>query len=63
MNKYSITGLKEENERIQEVNKTRKELSLSRKKKYNPIKSFIYEDAESIKRAFFLFRKRLNDLK
>jgi hypothetical protein len=60
LNKYSITGLEGENDRIQEVDKTRQELSLSRKKKYNPIKSFVFGDADGIDRAFFLFRKRLN---
>lgn len=59
LNKYSITGLEGEDQRIQEVNKTRDELNLSRKKTYSPIKSFVFEDTEGIERAFFLFRNRL----
>jgi len=57
LNKYSITGLEGENDRIQEVDKTRQELSLSRKKRYNPIKSFVFGDADGIDRAFFSLQR------
>ena len=61
LNQYSITGLEGENGRIsvEEVDKKRKELNLSRKNEYNPLKSFVFMDSEGLERAVFLFRKRL----
>nr|AAS21431.1 hypothetical protein 005-08 [Oikopleura dioica] len=53
LNKYSITGLEGEGERIQEVNKTRDELNLSRKKTYHATS---FETADSENSLFGIFR-------
>ncbi|CAG5113093.1 Oidioi.mRNA.OKI2018_I69.chr2.g7236.t1.cds [Oikopleura dioica] len=55
LNHYSIKGLLSENGGIEEVDKKRDELDLSRKNTYNAIKSFVYKDEENLERAVFLF--------
>ena len=43
---------------IEELNKKRDDLNLSRRNSYNPITSFLYKDFENEEHAVFLFRKR-----